>query len=81
MQYLGMVGPDGFCHKKPEEFSGGRKQRVAIARALIDRILDIADRIVTLDDGRVEETNMGMDSLGEAMTDITALFPRYFLPE
>jgi|GEM_PF-187230 len=121
MQYLDMVGLDGFGHKKPDELSGGQKQRVAIARALIhrpgivmadeptaaldrktgrevvellqhlarkdgvaillvthdNRILDIADRIITLDDGRVEETHIGMDRLGEAMTDLTALFPRY----
>ena len=121
MQYLGMVGLDGFGHKKPDELSGGQKQRVAIARALIhrpgivmadeptaaldrktgrevvellqrlahqegtaillvthdNRILDIADRIITLEDGRIEETHRGMERLLEALTALTTLFPGY----
>ncbi|MDD5169507.1 MAG: ABC transporter ATP-binding protein [Syntrophales bacterium] len=121
MQYLGMVGLDGFGHKKPDQLSGGEKQRVTIARALIHRpdiimadeltasldrktgremvellqrlahqegtaillvthdyrILDIADRIITLEDGRIEETHRGMERLLEASTALTTLLPVY----
>ncbi|MBF0528137.1 MAG: ATP-binding cassette domain-containing protein [Deltaproteobacteria bacterium] len=121
LQYLEMVGLEGFSHKKPDELSGGQKQRVAIARALVrrpviiladeptatldrktgreivdllqqlarregvailmvthdNRILDVADRLITLDDGRVEEAHLGMDRLWQTLTELTALFPRY----
>ncbi len=121
MQYLRMVGLDGFGHKKPDELSGGGKQRVAVARALVHRPgivmadeptasldrragrevvellqrlahqegaaillvthdhrnLDIADRIITLEDGRIEETHRGMERLLEALSTLTKLFPGY----
>lgn len=55
-----------------------RKEGVAILLVTHDnRILDIADRIITLDEGRVEETHRGMERLREALTALTALFPGY----
>jgi energy-coupling factor transporter ATP-binding protein EcfA2 len=42
-----------------------------------NRILDIADRIITLEDGRIEETHRGMERLLESLTALTALFPSY----
>jgi len=36
-----------------------------------------ADRIITLDDGRIEETHRGMERLREELTALTSLFPRY----
>lgn len=55
-----------------------RKEGVAILLVTHDnRILDIADRIVTLDEGRIEETHRGMERLREALAGLAALFPEY----
>jgi len=55
-----------------------RREGVAILLVTHDnRILDIADRIITLEDGRIEETHRGMERLRESMTTLTGLFPRY----
>ena len=55
-----------------------RRERVAILLGTHDnRILDIADRIITLDDGRIEETHRGMERLREALSALIALLPRY----
>jgi putative ABC transport system ATP-binding protein len=55
-----------------------RTEGVAILLVTHDnRILDVADRIITLEDGRIEETHRGMERLCEAMTALTALFPTY----
>jgi putative ABC transport system ATP-binding protein len=55
-----------------------RTEGVAILLVTHDnRILDVADRIITLEDGRIEETHRGMERLCEAMTALTALFPAY----
>ncbi len=55
-----------------------RREGVAILLVTHDnRILDVADRIITLDDGRIEEMHRGMERLGEAVTALTALFPAY----
>jgi putative ABC transport system ATP-binding protein len=55
-----------------------RTEGVAILLVTHDnRILDVADRIITLEDGRIEETHRGMERLFEAMTALTALFPAY----
>lgn len=55
-----------------------RRERVAVLLVTHDnRILDIADRIITLDDGRFEETHRGMERLREGLTSLTTLFPRY----
>ena len=55
-----------------------RREGVAILLVTHDnRILDIADRIITLDDGRIEETHRGMERLSAAVTDLVALLPRY----
>ncbi|MHB8772602.1 MAG: ATP-binding cassette domain-containing protein [Syntrophales bacterium] len=55
-----------------------RREGAAILLVTHDtRILDIADRIITLDDGRIEETHRGMERLREALTGLAALLPRY----
>ena len=55
-----------------------RREEVAIMLVTHDnRILDIADRIITLDDGRIEETHRGMERLHESIAALTALFPAY----
>jgi energy-coupling factor transporter ATP-binding protein EcfA2 len=55
-----------------------RTEGVAILLVTHDnRILDVADRIITLEDGRIEETHLGMERLSEAMTGLSALFPAY----
>ncbi|MDD5169265.1 MAG: ATP-binding cassette domain-containing protein [Syntrophales bacterium] len=55
-----------------------RREGVAILLVTHDnRILDVADRIITLDDGRVEETHRGMERLNDAITALSALFPAY----
>ncbi len=55
-----------------------RREGVAILLVTHDnRILDIADRIITLDDGRIEETHRGMERLRGELTALTALLPRY----
>ena len=55
-----------------------RREGVAILLVTHDnRILDVADRIITLDDGRIEETHRGMERLCEAMAALTMLFPAY----
>jgi putative ABC transport system ATP-binding protein len=55
-----------------------RREGVAVLLVTHDsRILDVADRIITLDDGRIEETHRGMERLREALAALTALFPRY----
>lgn len=55
-----------------------RKEKVAILMVTHDsRILDIADRIITLEEGRIQETNRGLELLREGMTSLTKLFPEY----
>ncbi|MCE5333256.1 MAG: ATP-binding cassette domain-containing protein [Desulfobacteraceae bacterium] len=55
-----------------------RKEGVAILLVTHDnRILDIADRIITLDEGRIEETHRGMERLREALTALTTMLPKY----
>jgi putative ABC transport system ATP-binding protein len=55
-----------------------RTEGVAILLVTHDnRILDVADRIITLEDGRIEETHRGMERLCGAMTALAALFPAY----
>lgn len=55
-----------------------RQEGVAILLVTHDnRILDVADRIITLDDGRIEETHRGMERLNDALTALTAFFPAY----
>jgi len=55
-----------------------RRKGVAILLVTHDnRILDIADRIITLDDGRIEETHRGMERLHASIAALTALFPAY----
>jgi putative ABC transport system ATP-binding protein len=55
-----------------------RREGVAILLVTHDnRILDVADRIITLDDGRIEETHRGMERLRESLTALVALFPCY----
>ncbi|MFH1134991.1 MAG: ATP-binding cassette domain-containing protein [Pseudomonadota bacterium] len=55
-----------------------RQEGVAILLVTHDnRILDIADRIITLDDGRIEETHRGLDRLREALAGLVALLPGY----
>ncbi len=54
------------------------REGVAILLVTHDnRILDIADRIITLDDGRVEESHRGMERLNEAITTLSAMFSAY----
>jgi putative ABC transport system ATP-binding protein len=55
-----------------------RQEKVAILLVTHDnRILDVADRIITLEDGRLEETHRGIERLQEALRDLTMLLPRY----
>ena len=55
-----------------------REEGVAILMVTHDnRILDVADRIITLEDGQFEETHRGMDRLREALAGLTGLFPGY----
>lgn len=54
------------------------REGVAILLVTHDsRILDIADRIITLDEGRIEETHRGMELLRKSLTCLTKLFPEY----
>jgi putative ABC transport system ATP-binding protein len=68
---LAAVGLADHADKRQNALSGGQKQRVAIARALAhqrgttvlmvthdNRILDLADRILTMEDGRVVKGHM-----------------------
>jgi putative ABC transport system ATP-binding protein len=55
-----------------------RLEGVAILLVTHDnRILDIADRIISLEDGRIEETHLGMEELQKSIASLTTLFPNY----
>ncbi len=55
-----------------------RQEKAAVLLVTHDnRILDVADRIITLDDGRIEETHRGMERFLEALQALVALYPRY----
>lgn len=54
------------------------RENIAILLVTHDnRILDIADRIITLDEGRIEETHRGMEHLREGLNSLAKLFPAY----
>lgn len=42
-----------------------------------NRILDIADRILTLEDGRIEESHRGMERAAEGLADVMSRMARY----
>jgi putative ABC transport system ATP-binding protein len=55
-----------------------RRIRCAVLLVTHDsRILDIADRILTLEDGRVDETNLRMNRLATEVGGLMKLLPRY----
>ncbi|MDD5207457.1 MAG: ATP-binding cassette domain-containing protein [Desulfobacterales bacterium] len=55
-----------------------RREGVAVLMVTHDnRILDIADRIITLEDGRFEETHKGMERLRDRLIGLARLFPGY----
>lgn len=55
-----------------------KREGVAVLLVTHDsRILDIADRIITLDEGRIEETHRGMEHLREGLISLAALFQEY----
>ena len=62
-----------------------REMRCAILMVTHDnRILDIADRILTLDDGRIEENHRGLERGGEELANALsriARYPSYFAPD
>ena len=76
---LTMAGlePADFLNRYPIDLSGGQAQRVVIARAIInvshDRgvVQHIADRILVLHDGRLEETGSTAEVLGNPQSDYT----------
>lgn len=58
--------------------TAARREGVAVLLVTHDdRILDIADRVITLEDGRLEETHRGMERLREELAALTGLLPRY----
>ncbi len=42
-----------------------------------NRILDVADRIITIENGRLEETNVRMQAIMGALVEITTILPRF----
>ena len=76
---LTMAGlePADFLNRYPIDLSGGQAQRVVIARAIImvshdlGVVQHIADRILVLHDGRLEETGSTAEVLGNPQSDYT----------
>jgi putative ABC transport system ATP-binding protein len=62
-----------------------REMRVAILMVTHDnRILDVADRILTLEDGRMEESHRGLERAAENLQEVfnrIARYPSFFAPD
>ena len=81
-EMLDMVHLVDQAHKLPDQMSGGQQQRVAIARAIATimvthdqaEALEMADQIVVLRDGRIEQVGSAQDLYYNPKTEFVANF-------